>query len=187
MTDEDVYGKALGKRFWHLRGELCSADADPADAARAVADYIRRELGDLVPDLAERCVAAVREIAHGGTLFTGTDMFETFGRTSCDNLGTQHVAEALHRTLEEGGDGPAFFRNLAELGVAATRARLLVENSYKDDKELIEAFDRSRIDISETYTRLLAKPHDVPLPAPHERSRVDARDLLDFVVARRTE
>jgi hypothetical protein len=188
MTDQDVYGKALGKKFRAVRGAMCAPDADPSASAATAATYVCRELRTAVKDLSERCAAAVRQLDYGASLFAAEELQERADVEAAQSLGAQHIAEAVRRTREDNGCAADFFRHLAEQAVEATSARLATQTDYRDDDEFKSAFAAAEPRLVDACAAILASPCGLELPggAP-EPAAGGPPDLLEIVVARRPQ
>ncbi|MFZ1125998.1 MAG: hypothetical protein WAN59_12735 [Candidatus Baltobacteraceae bacterium] len=187
MTDQDVYGKALGKKFRAVRGSMCAPDADPAESAETAATYICRELRRDVKDLAERCAAAVRQLDYSASLFAADELQERADREAAQSLGAQHIAEAVRRTREDNGSAVDFFRHLAEQAVQTTSARLATQTDYRGDDEFKDAFTASEPRTVDACVRVLASPCGFEHSGVAASAAGGPADLLEIVVARRPE
>ena len=68
MTDQDRYGQKLGKRFYAVRGILCSPEAGERGPL-AVATYMLHHFKKQLPELKNLYGSAARAIANGGGIF----------------------------------------------------------------------------------------------------------------------
>lgn len=184
MTDEDVYGKVLGKGFDGVRAELCRPERDMDECADRLANYsVRRFLPAGSADFVERMKTACNALDGRGGLFAQGSLSETLGASETDSLAAQQVARAFAATRDAHGDSRAFLEKIAEDVCDATRAIAHVQKNYKDDAELHEALDQITPAAKARVADDLAKRCGVGgkrivLPAAG-----GSDNLLDFVVA----
>lgn len=186
MTDEDTYAERLGKKFERIRGRLCAVDADDGESARAVARYVYRELRRRLKKFPNAIEDAVRLVRAPRTLFTANEVQQRLERACTENLGAQHLAHALARTIESGGGLSTFTRFLAEYGIDATKAKLSTQKQYQADGECRERFGTVYDASVAEYATLLERQYgDGPKESREIKSDPTTR-LLSFPVARST-
>ncbi len=145
--------------------------------------YIYRQARLAVKDLPEQCAAAAKAIAYPESLFGPLEIQGQLERDAGNSRWREHLAEAVYRTREDGGDVSAFFSELARQGFEATRGLLDVQHDYRDDDEVRAVVDKiagKAIDLCAALLAgdatadevLAAKPALVPT------------DLVEIVIAR---
>jgi len=143
VTDEDVYGKVLGKGFAGVRAELCRPERDIGECADRLANYsVRRFLPPGSAAFVGRLKAACDALDGRGGLFAQSSVSETLGASENDSLAAQQVARAFAETRDGHGESRAFLERIAQDVCDATRAIAHVQKNYKDDVECHEVLDQ---------------------------------------------
>lgn len=184
MTDEDVYGKVLGKGFDGVRAELCCPENDMDQSADRLAIYnLRRFLPPGSAEFVERLRTACAALDGRGGLFAQGDVRKTLDAAETDSLPDQQVARAFAAACDAHGDARAFLEKVADSVCDATCAIAHVQKNYKDDAVCHEALDSITPAAKARVTDDLAQRCGVGGKRVVRPARRGTDDLLDFVVA----
>jgi hypothetical protein len=184
VTDEDVYGKVLGKGFDGVRAELCRPESDFDENADRLALYnVRRFLPPGSADFVERIRAASTALDGRGGLFAQNEAQRTLEAAATDSLADQQVARAFAAACVAQSGARAFLENVADYVCDATRAIAHVQKNYKDDTDCHAAIDRVTPAAKARVADDLAERCGIGGKRIARPARRGPDDLLDFVVA----
>lgn len=183
VTDEDVYGKSLGKPFRAVRAELCRPGGDPDEGAALFALYLRRRYFYRETELRDRVREACTALDGAGGLFASAQVSAKLAAASTESLQAQHMARAYAQAADNRGDARAFLKLVAQACADEVAARLAVQSNYRDDRECQNAAsavrDRAVEKLAASLRRIYRNDGELtPLRAVRR-----PESLLDFVVA----
>ena len=182
-SDRDRYGRALGKRFWAVRGTLCGPGSDETKTD-ALATYMMKTLRKALPDLREHSVEIDAALNGLPNLFMIQDTTARLKRHIPDSLAGEHLVEAARHALMRNGHAESVLAELALQAVAATKTRMVLQDDFREDRECHEAFTRHMAAAASKLGQLLREHCRLESGArTPERSSVPTQsEILDFVL-----
>ncbi|HLI98007.1 MAG TPA: hypothetical protein VKT72_18215 [Candidatus Baltobacteraceae bacterium] len=182
MTDEDRYGRKLGKKFEAIRGRLCSSQ-EQDDAPDAVAAYMLRQFLLEMPQFKDRIADAVRAIEMGSSLFDDVDALNRIKRTTNGSPAEDHFIQSMREVVEERKDAREILRRLAARGIDSYGHILKNQTGYADDVACQQAFAKHAIEIERCFiNRIFAKAGFAPSMVAAIRPKESTRSLLDLQI-----
>lgn len=182
MTDQDRYGQKLGKRFYAVRGILCSPEAGERGPL-AVATYMLHHFKKQLPELKNLYGSAARAIANGGGIFGLRHELGEIERRGNGSLAATHFFDAMRRVAGDDRAPTNILKELAASGVRCVRDLTSLQRDYRDDKECQQRLAEDESKISDLYFGLLQKECGLekqPIQRPVIRGQ---ESLIDLVIA----
>lgn len=184
MTDEDRYGRQLGRKFKAVRARLCSQETQ-AEAAAAAANYILGLLAKEIEDFEGLSRRLYTVIGNQLQLFGREAELDAIERSTNGSLGAQQFVEAARTVCLSGGSGHDLIQRFAGKAVDSTRECLVLRRGWRDDRECIAAFNKHAADIVQHLVQLLKRKCGIGISsAASKLPREKTESLLDFVVVR---
>ncbi|MGA8576043.1 MAG: hypothetical protein WB609_10260 [Candidatus Cybelea sp.] len=187
MTDEDRYGRKLGKKFEAVRGCLCSPQAQD-EAPDVTAAYMIKQFLKEMPDFKDFVADAVRAIESRNSFFEDVEAFERLKRTTNGSLAEAHFIQSMKEVIDERKDAREILRRLAAITVDSYGRVIKNQNGYANDVACHTAFAHHALQIEHCLiNRLFAKAGLAPTVVVTIKPQKDTRSILDLQIVSKNE
>lgn len=184
MTDEDRYGRKLGKKFEGIRARLCSP-ADQESAINAASDYMFRQFLKEIPQLADWFAKAAGSLESRNSLFEDVELLDRLKKTTNGSVAEDHFIQSMKGVIERGEDSRDILRDVAARGIDSYDHMLNNQTGYVHDTACQQAFATLSPEIQRCFTNRLLKKAGLALTViVTVKPKEDTRSLLDLQVVR---
>lgn len=181
MTDEDRFGRKLGRGFKSVRAlaGLPDGELDFADkCARYTAKMVLKEA-----DIAKLIGVAAAVLNGSQALFAASDPFEYLRRASVDSVPADHFFQSLLETQRCGRDVDQLLECFARRCAQSTQHLAALQSDLKDDRDLQRALSNTAPQTESRLSALFRASCGLQ-ETPKMETRKDQASLIEFVVVR---
>lgn len=181
MTDEDRYGRRLGKGFEAIRA-LSRLPNQEDEFSERCARYVFRlltkelDLEAFAKDAAPICIGTQ-------SLFASDDPLERLRKMSVDSVASEHAFRSLQAARQSSGGLAEMLDGLAGLSAQSLGALLSLQRDYRDDRDCQRAFAAQETEIMRKLASMLKARCGLGKIAPMA-PRADTAGILEFVVVK---